>query len=79
MSKASPLHRASFLALGAGLAMIVQPWSHALFAAGFPFTLAALIVHNVAGRLEGRSDGERGRPGTAAADAPAPGSGGGGA
>ena len=53
MRKELTLQRASLLGLGAGLAMIVQPWSHALFAAGFPFTLIALIGYNAAGWLTG--------------------------
>lgn len=53
MRKELTLQRASLAALGLGLAMIVQPWSHALFSAGFPFTLIALAGYNAAGWLSG--------------------------
>ena len=53
MRKEITLQLASLAAMGAGLALIVQPWSHALFAAGFPFTLIALIGYNAAGWLSG--------------------------
>jgi hypothetical protein len=36
-----------------GLFLIVQPWSSALFTAGFPFTLAAIFAYNVSGWLSG--------------------------
>jgi hypothetical protein len=53
MRKELTLQRASLAALGLGLGMIVQPFSHALFAAGFPFTLIALAGYNLAGWLTG--------------------------
>ena len=53
MRKELTLQRASLAALGAGLALIVQPWSHGLFAAGFPLTLLALAGYNAAGWLTG--------------------------
>ncbi len=60
MRKEITFQRASLAAMGLGLASIVQPWSHALFAVGFPFTLAALIAYNAAGWLSGeRADKER--------------------
>jgi hypothetical protein len=60
MRKELTFQRASLAALGLGLGMIVQPWSHALFAAGFPFTLIALAGYNAAGWLTGdRASKER--------------------
>jgi hypothetical protein len=60
MRKELTLQRASLAAMGLGLGLIVQPWSHALFAAGFPFTLVALAGYNAAGWLSGdRADKER--------------------
>ena len=60
MRKEITLQRASLLGMAAGLGMIVQPWSHALFAAGFPFTLIAIIGYNAAGWLTGaRAEKER--------------------
>jgi hypothetical protein len=53
MRKEITLQRASLGAMGLGLAMIVQPWSHALFASGFPFTLIALVGYNAAGWFSG--------------------------
>ena len=53
MRKEITFQRASLAGLGLGLGMIVQPWSHALFAAGFPFTLIALAGYNAAGWLTG--------------------------
>jgi hypothetical protein len=53
MRKEMTFQRASLAGLGLGLGMIVQPWSHALFAAGFPFTLLALAGYNAAGWLTG--------------------------
>ena len=53
MRKELTLQRASLLGLSAGLGMIVQPWSHFLFAVGFPFTLIALAGYNAAGWLTG--------------------------
>jgi hypothetical protein len=53
MRKELTLQRASLAAMGLGLGLIVQPWSHALFAAGFPFTLIALTGYNAAGWLSG--------------------------
>lgn len=53
MRKELTLQRASLAAMGLGLCLIVQPWSHALFAAGFPFTLIALTGYNAAGWLTG--------------------------
>jgi hypothetical protein len=60
MRKEITFQRASLAGLGIGLALIVQPWSHALFAAGFPFTLLALAAYNAAGWLTGdRASKER--------------------
>lgn len=60
MRKEITFQRASLVGLGLGLAMIVQPWSHALFTAGFPFTLIALAGYNAAGWLTGdRASKER--------------------
>lgn len=53
MRKEITLQRASLLGMGMGLGMIVQPFSHILFAVGFPFTLAAIIGYNLAGWLSG--------------------------
>jgi hypothetical protein len=39
--------------MAAGLGMIVQPFSHLLFAAGFPFTLAAIVAYNALGWISG--------------------------
>ena len=38
-------------AIGLGLVLIGQPWSHALFVLGFPLALVGLIAFNVAARL----------------------------
>ncbi len=60
MRKEITLQRASLLGMAAGLGMIVQPFSHPLFAAGFPFTLLAIIGYNAAGWLTGeRAEKER--------------------
>lgn len=53
MRKEITLQRASLLGMAAGVAMIVQPFSHFLFAAGFPFTLASIIGYNIAGWMSG--------------------------
>jgi hypothetical protein len=53
MRKEFTLQRVSLIGMAAGLGMIVQPWSHALFAAGFPFTLAAIAGYNAAGWMSG--------------------------
>ncbi len=47
------LQRLSMIAMAAGLSLVVQPWSHALFAFGFPFTFAAIFCYNVAGWASG--------------------------
>ena len=60
MRKEITFQLGSLTAMGLGLGMIVQPWSHALFAVGFPFTLIALIAYNAAGWLTGdRASKER--------------------
>lgn len=53
MRKEITLQLASLFGMAAGVGMIVQPWSHFLFAAGFPFTLAAIAGYNAAGWLSG--------------------------
>ena len=60
MRKEITLQRASLLGMAAGLGMIVQPWSHALFAVGFPFTMIAIAGYNAAGWMTGaRAEKER--------------------
>lgn len=58
MRKEFTLPRACLAGMGLGLALIVQPFSHALFAAGFPLTLAALAAYNAAGWLTGERAGK---------------------
>jgi hypothetical protein len=53
VKKELTVQRISLLAMALGLFLIVQPWSSALFAAGFPFTLAAIFAYNVSGWLSG--------------------------
>lgn len=73
MRKEITLQRASLLGMALGVGMIVQPVSHILFIAGFPFTLAAIIGYNLAGWLSG----ERAEKAKAmAAAGPKPGGGG---
>jgi hypothetical protein len=40
--------RVFLAAIALGLALIGQPWSHALFVVGFPLTFLGLIAFNVA-------------------------------
>ncbi len=53
MKRELTLQRTTLLCMAFGLFMIVQPWSRLLFAAGFPFTLAAIIGYNAAGWISG--------------------------
>jgi len=41
-------------AMGAGLVLIVQPWSHALFVLGFPLTFLGLLGYNFASWFGGK-------------------------
>jgi hypothetical protein len=34
-------------AIGIGLVLIGQPWSHVLFVAGFPLTFLGLVAYNL--------------------------------
>lgn len=43
-------------AIGLGLVLIGQPWSHALFVMGFPLAFLGLVAYNVAAWITG--DGE---------------------
>lgn len=45
------LHRGSFSAMLAGLALILQPWWHRGFAAGFFVTLAATVAYIITSHL----------------------------
>ena len=63
MRKEITFQRGSLLGMAAGLGLIVQPWSHALFVVGFPFTIVAIAVFNAAGWISG----ERARKARAAA------------
>jgi hypothetical protein len=53
--------RVFLAAIGFGLVLIGQPWSHMLFIAGFPLTFLGLVAFNVATWFGGGADaGERG-------------------
>jgi hypothetical protein len=58
MKKEFNLQRASLIGMALGLFMIVQPWSSLLFAAGFPFTLAAIAGYNMSGWMSGERAGK---------------------
>jgi hypothetical protein len=53
MRKELTVQRLSLISMALGLFFIVQPWSAGLFAAGFPFTLAAIFAYNVSGWVSG--------------------------
>jgi len=51
------LERAALLAMGSGLLLVVQPWSHFLFTAGFPLVLVGVLAYNASAWFgEGRGE-----------------------
>ena len=56
MTRARLIQRICLGAMGTGLFLIGQPWLHGGFAAGFPLTLAAILIYNAAGWAGGPRD-----------------------
>ena len=47
----TPCERATTALIGAGLAMLMQPWSLAVYSYGFTVLLAGVIGFSIAGKL----------------------------
>jgi hypothetical protein len=47
----APCERATAALIGAGLVMLMQPWSLDVFSWGFPVLLAGVVGYSIAGKL----------------------------